>query len=71
MRILFALLKKYKRQEMFYKKNSIVHNSTLEKELFLFVLFYGENVFLRYLRVRCFFVQTAIRVHTTTFIIIL
>lgn len=56
----------------FYKKkNSIVHNSTLEKELFLFVLFYGENVFLRYLRVRCFFVQTAIRVHTTTFIIIL
>lgn len=56
---------------IFYKKNSIVHNSTLEKELFLFVLFYGENVFLRYLRVRCFFVQTAIRVHTTTFIIIL
>lgn len=55
----------------FTKKNSIVHNSTLEKELFLFVLFYGENVFLRYLRVRCFFVQTAIRVHTTTFIIIL
>ena len=54
-----------------FTKNSIVHNSTLEKELFLFVLFYGENVFLRYLRVRCFFVQTAIRVHTTTFIIIL
>ena len=55
----------------FYKKNSIVHNSTLEKEFFLFVHFYGENVFLRYSRVRCFFVQTAIRVHTTTFIIIL
>jgi len=31
----------------FYKKNSIVHNSTLEKEFFLFVHFYGENVFLR------------------------
>ena len=55
----------------FYKKTALFIIQHWKKNCFSLCFFYGENVFLRYLRVRCFFVQTAIRVHTTTFIIIL
>ena len=56
---------------IFYKIRAVSIIQHWKKYCFSLCFFCGENVFLRYLRVRCFFVHTAIRAHTTTFIIIL